>query len=149
MSVSPGARLAVAAAALAAWLGWLGYLVATSSRPVVLSQPQFLAADLDVVADVHESGGRPDPRVHVHDVPWTRDGRPPAGDIIVVNLAEAEIEGGWRGSGLYILPLVRSDDRYRVARIPPSPGFDPRTQDARPRIYPGTEETLRQLQGLR
>ena len=50
-------RLAVAAAALAGWFGYMAYLAATTSRPVVVSRPQMLVADVCVVARVDDPGG--------------------------------------------------------------------------------------------
>src|SRR5262245_56647666 len=47
-------RLAVCALLFLGWIGWLVYLSATTTRPVVLSRPQFLAADLYVVAELRQ-----------------------------------------------------------------------------------------------
>ena len=45
--------LAVAAGLFAAWIGYLFYLALTAGHPpVVLSRPQFLVADLWVIAEV-------------------------------------------------------------------------------------------------
>ena len=44
--------LAVSAFLFFAWIGVLTYLALTTSKPVVLSRPQMLASDLDVVAQV-------------------------------------------------------------------------------------------------
>jgi len=35
-----------------AWISWLAYLAATTTHPLVLSRPQFLVTDLDVIAEV-------------------------------------------------------------------------------------------------
>jgi hypothetical protein len=45
-------RLAVAAVLFTAWIGYLAFLARTTTRPTVLDRPQFLVADLYVVADV-------------------------------------------------------------------------------------------------
>jgi hypothetical protein len=47
-------RLAVCALLFLGWISWLVYLSATTTRPVVLSRPQFLAADLYVIADLQQ-----------------------------------------------------------------------------------------------
>jgi hypothetical protein len=55
-------RLAVCALLFLGWIGWLVYLSATTTRPVVLSRPQFLAADLYVIAELREGRSSPEPR---------------------------------------------------------------------------------------
>ena len=47
-----GWRLAVSAILFAGWIGYLAFLAATTTEPTVLSRPQFLAADLYVVAEL-------------------------------------------------------------------------------------------------
>lgn len=142
-------RLITIACVLAAWLGWLGYLVAVSSHPVVLSQPQFLMSALDVLADVKaDTNGRPASKVLVQVIH-----RPSAGasalvgtEITVVNLPEATRATGWKGPGQYILPLIQDGAFYRVAAIPFSAGYHPDNGSAElPHIYPVSPETLRQL----
>ncbi len=56
-------RLAVTASLFLAWIGYLVYLAATATRPVVLSRPQFLAADLYVIAELRDGAAVPDPTV--------------------------------------------------------------------------------------
>lgn len=148
MMVWPRVRLSWAAATFVAWLGWLAYLVATGSRPITLSRPQFLVADLDVVAQLSEAGGHPAPRVRLLRVWWSRQPQLPDGEIVVSNLPDAQVEGGWRGVGEYILPLVRVGPEYQIAPVPSS-GATAGARDGRFRIYPRTEETLRQLTRLR
>jgi hypothetical protein len=64
--------------------------------------------------------------------------------IKVVNLSGCE---GFTGPGLYILPLVKDKgDEYKVAGIPLSPGFNPLS--SKPRIYPKSPETLRELNSI-
>ncbi len=43
-------RLAVAAVLFLGWIGYLGYLAATIRNPVVLSRPQFLVSERDMIA---------------------------------------------------------------------------------------------------
>jgi hypothetical protein len=47
-----GWRLAVSAVLFVGWISYLAYLAATTTEPMVLSRPQFLVADLYVIADV-------------------------------------------------------------------------------------------------
>ena len=43
-------RLAVTAVLFVGWVGYLAYLVVKTSNPVVLSRPQFLVSEMDVIA---------------------------------------------------------------------------------------------------
>jgi hypothetical protein len=143
-------RLVLTAALFCAWIGWLAFLALTTTRPVVLSRPQFLASQLDVVATLTASEGRPDPNVKVQKIGWPVDEATQklAGQTIkVVNLPELTNEHGWEGPDSYILPLVKEGDEYRVAPIAVSPGLSERK--ARPRIYRATPETLEQLKEIR
>ena len=67
----------------------------------------------------------------------------------MINLPECGPEQGWEGNGLYVVPLMKAEskDRYRIALIPQSPGFAPDAAH-RLRIYPATEEVLRQVDEL-
>jgi hypothetical protein len=144
--------LTVTAVLFISWLGYLGYLAATAGRPilpgraapVVLRRPQFLISTVDVIADVGADGSRASRRATVVEVHW-----PPsaAGDlqgktITVSNLSDCS---GWTGPGRYILPLVHADSAYRVAPIPPSPGYEPGLHEEAP-IYPLTDQTRAQLE---
>jgi hypothetical protein len=68
-------RLAVCALLFLGWIGWLVYLSATTTRPVVLSRPQFLAADLYVLAELQQ--GR-EPRLRA-EIPAQLSAAPAAG----------------------------------------------------------------------
>jgi hypothetical protein len=140
-------RLWIAAALFAGWIGWLAYLAATTTHPVVLSRPQFLVSTLDVIADVHAANGHPAEEVTVREVHWPPNGREKlvGEQIRVIDLPRCE---GWDGAGSYILPLVRDGDAYRVASTPPSPGYNPLTDDAPQRIYKVMDETLHQLEAI-
>ena len=143
------ALLAAAAGLFAAWIGYLAFLALTASHPVVLSRPQLLVADLYVTARLSAKEGKPAPEVTIDKTLWTRDEKdalPSGTQVTVANLADCGAEQGWQGEGVYVLPLVKSEakDRYRVAQIPLSPGFAPDTAH-RLRIYPATDEVLRQV----
>jgi hypothetical protein len=137
------------------WLSWLAYLAVFSANSVILSRPQFLVSTVDIVADVPEERGRPAGRVTVAEVVWPIEGTAQKllGQCIeVANLPECRVEPPPRSkdkpfmSGRYILPLVKKENAFYVAGIPPSPGFvDPSLGDERPRIYPANSQTLRQL----
>ncbi len=147
--------LVLASVLYAGWIGWLVYLAATKSRPIVLSRPQLLVSDLDVIAQVDDPGKK----VLVKEVyAWRDKETPPAvnDELDVVDLdkchrqprddkADEDVPPDWQGPGLYILPLHKVGNRYEVVPIPPSPGFNggPR------RIYPRTEDTYAQLQAIK
>lgn len=144
--MKPVSRLVLAALLFAAWIGWLIFLAATSSRPIVLSRPQFLVSTVDVIGRLSAEQGRPVSVVEVIDVHW-----PPSQQdlkqksITVTNLAYC---GGWNGPGEYILPLVKVGDAYEVVRVPPSPGFVPGGTSPAFRIYSRTPETMQQLDSI-
>jgi hypothetical protein len=139
----------VSAAVFLAWIGWLGYLAATTRNPVVLSRPQLLASNVDVIAHV-EALNKP---VEVKEVLWSKD--PDAKDlggkaVTVANLPACK--ESWKGPGDYLLPLVRTaqpdgGEKFEVA-VPParSPGIDPTLP---PRIYPDTPDAREQLRQFR
>jgi hypothetical protein len=141
--------LIVTAVLFAAWLGWLTFLAVTTSRPIVLSRAQLLVSTIDVMAEVPEKGGRPADQATVTEVHWPTDGpeqKLVGKTIRVVNLPDCEFK--WTGPGRYILPLVKDGDAFRVAAIPPSPGFDSDMQGQQARIYPLSPQTLEQLQAI-
>jgi hypothetical protein len=157
---SPRARLAVAALFFVGWVGYLIYLAATTTRPVVLSRPQFLAADLYVIAGLERATGKtaaPAETALVREVAW------PAGaglkkdePIVVRNLPLCGRDFGWVGPGDYILALTKVTSKggvhYHVTPVPRSPGFyppgpDPETGLFPARIYPA-EKGRRELNDL-
>jgi hypothetical protein len=148
-------RLILAAGAFLTWIGWLIYLAATTTRPIVLSRPQFLQADLDVIAELAEVENHPDPKVRVVEVYWPKDARDkPLGHIPVPELSELDKHQGYSGPGRYILPLQKATAdktvHFHLARIPRSPGYRARSGSAnRYRIYPDNSETRSQLEKIR
>jgi hypothetical protein len=134
--------LGLAAGLFAAWIGYLAYLAVTASHPVVLSRPQFLVADLWVIAEVDEL----DKPVKVVEVPYAKSEAAEKGSTITVgNLAQCKED--WKGAGRYILPLVKEGSAYQVAAIPRSPG-GPGPQVPHLHIYPDKPETRGQLPEL-
>jgi hypothetical protein len=149
-------RLIVAAGLFLAWIGWLAYLAATVTRPIVLSRPQFLAANLDVIADLSEADDGPSPKIKVVEVLWPKGLKGKVKETITVaNLAEVSREQGWQGPGRYLLPLKRTTDagkvEYQVPAIPHSPGYPPAKvgPDGAVRIYLDTPETRSQEERIR
>jgi hypothetical protein len=157
-------RLVLAAGLFAAWIGYLAYLAVTAGTqpitrkgPVVLSRPQFLVSNFDVIAQIDEIKQPPEPTdVAIVDIVWpkqphdgarSRDHGPSEEDhapgiIHVTNLSACE---GWVGPGRYILPLARmggDGHTYEVMSLPRSPGSDRHS----PRIYSLTDQTREQLE---
>ena len=147
-------RLVVAALLFVAWISWLVYLSATTTRPVVLSRPQFLAANCYVIADLQAKAGDakvPADKVAIRQVVWSRGlGRDLKGqDLEVKNLNRSDSLPGWQGPGEYILPLtvetMGGGTICRLTPIPRSPGFIPRQPY---HIYPATPPARRELRDL-
>lgn len=149
-------RLAVTAIAFAGWIAFLAYLALTTTHPVVLSRPQFLAADAYVLAELKAGNDdAPAATVEIRKVFWSA-GNPPKGAITVANLPELrrkrepkDPDHGWDGPGEYVLALTRGrgnrDDLYQITPIPRSPSFQGPQQG---RIYPASPRVLRQLEAL-
>ena len=147
-------RLLLAAALFAGWIGLLAYLVVSmksslppgTSRPVVLSRPQFLVSSLDVIAQVNEIDADP-AEVTIREVSWPKGKE--ADDMIGKKIQVSrlpECRDHWIGSGEYILALAPFGEKgYQVMPLPRSPGFP----SGRPRIYPSTPQTRRQLPEIR
>jgi hypothetical protein len=146
-------RLALAAMLFAAWIGWLAYLVVSmksslppgATRPVVLFRPQFLVSSLDVIAEVNEINSDP-AEVTVREVYWPKEKEEElVGKKIKVS-GLRECRDDWVGAEEYILALAPGGEKgYQVVAVPRSPGFP----SGRPRIYPATPQTRRQLQEIR
>jgi hypothetical protein len=140
----PLLRFLLAVAVFLAWLGWLSYLAITASRPVVVSRPQVLVSTYDVIAEV----GDPDKPVVIKEVLFSADKDTPAvGDTIPVrNLGACHpptSDGSvldWAGPGQYLLLLHKVGKEYEVVPPPDLTGL----ASGSPRLYPATEEVLRQ-----
>ena len=122
------------------WIGWLVYLAATGTpRPPLLSRSQLLVSNLDVIASIDQLEGNTQ-KIKIDRVHWPQTQKGLEGQTIdVPNLSACD---GWKGPGPYIVPLSTNwKGSYQVAPPGPSPGFE----GGRPRIYPVTAATIRQL----
>jgi len=150
--MSAKTRLIVAAALFIAWIGWLTYLVVRTRNPVIISHPQFLVADVIVVAQL-TGDDKPDRQIKVVEVLWSADKSKPAKDdeIDVIFLEDCTTKHhGWEGRGEYLVPLRKKGDIYTLQEIPSSPGYPPteamlREKSPRLRIYRATEDARRQV----
>jgi hypothetical protein len=144
------ARFVLALVLFLAWLGYLGYLVAERPRgAAVLSRPQFLVSELDVVADV-KAGSDVVRVVKVLSADAEAANKLEGTEITVTNLGQcgppADLKGehpDLKGDGEYLLALheVNPEKKeYAVVPTPPSPGFPRGT----PRVYPYTKEVAAQ-----
>jgi hypothetical protein len=153
-------RLLVAALLFAGWLGYLVYLVVTFPRTpagtaLVLSRPQILVSDLDVLGEVKGI----DQPVKVMTVLYPESEKGLEGqEIKVANLDQckplprpeqkaADVPADYQGPGLYLLPLRKAGEgqEYAVTPTPASPGYPPHGgRVGPPRIYPLPTERLKE-----
>jgi len=142
-------RLLISFLVFGAWVAWLGFQSLTETKDPVLSRAQLLISKIDVIATVTaDSDGKPSPSVVIQEVHWPKDGAglKPGDSIVIADLQEST---GFTQSGLYILPLIAGEKsgEYRVAGLPPSPGFDTFGHSQR-FIYPVTPGTRKQLDAV-
>jgi hypothetical protein len=156
-------RLVLAIVLFGVWMGWLIRLALTAGQPawpestpnrelrgklVVLSRPQFLVSNLDVVAYVKGLTQE----VSIREVLWPRQEAEKwlNKTARIANLRDCE--DTWSGEGNYIIPLMLgSDSNLQVAPIPRSPG-SPSFKESKDgqralpplQIYPDSPETRRQ-----
>jgi hypothetical protein len=159
-------RLAVAAALFAGWIGYLAYLAATTTEPIVLERPQFLVAELYVIANVDAAQAVPLETVTVREVVWAANSADQSlQKMTVKNLPKCGVkkqpkDGGgalvFPGPGEYILPLSHTKEPgvFVVTLEPRTPGFPGRAMQAQMElvgapIYPVTPQTLEQLQTIK
>ena len=159
-------RLGAVAVLLVGWLGYLAYLVLTMPRtpqggPLILSRPQFLVSQVDVVAEVDAlaDGSGPSPSVTIKEVLYPKEGAlvKPGDKVHVVGLNDcsrppregekpADVPRDWTGPGLYLLALNEKDaDTYAVVPTPPSPGV----HTGHPRIFPATPAALAEYRAIK
>ncbi len=168
------ARLLLAVVLFVGWLGFLGYEVYTrpvlpgsqpfqpDAPPLVLSRPQILTSDVDIVAELgepHPPEGAESSReggteVKVLEVLGGQGAA--VGETVVIyglRSCQAPVVRGspsradWSGPGQYILPLKKralgAKPTFEVAGIPPSPTYPVQLWDLK-RIYPATTESRAQ-----
>jgi hypothetical protein len=129
--------LIISAGAFAVWIGYLGYLAATTRRPIVLSQPQFLISEFDISAEVTDADKPAKVTKIFHAASPEQENLE---EVLVQGLKDCD---GWTGPGNYLLPLVHiAGNAFQVAGIPRSPG----SGDPKPRIYPDTPKTREQME---
>ena len=155
-------RLLVAALLFAGWLGYLVYLVVTFPRTpagtaLVLSRPQILVSDLDVVAEVERTKAGVLAKIITVLYPDSEKGME-GKQITITNLDQCkplpppeqkgvEVPPDFSGRGLYLLPLRKAGDGpdYAVTPTPRSPGYPPHgAQMGPPRIYPLLSERMKE-----
>ena len=153
-------RLMIVVLLFLGWMSYLGYLVAirpvtSDGVPLVLSRPQFLVSELDIIAEVDSTA--PDAQVVVTTVLYPKSNAPVEEKqrLRVDNLAQCrrqpnmeekaeDVKPDWTGPGLYLLALQKGpDDVYEVVPTPPSPGYPPPTRMPTPRMYPVSDPALR------
>jgi hypothetical protein len=151
-------RLIVAGVLFFAWMGWLAYLAlsASLSPHIVLSRPQFLVSNLDVIAQVDRLPEKGVPAsVQITEVHWPPEEKKALQGKTIEVKGLGDSGKNWIGPGEYILPLVRSGSNgYVIAAVPHSPGFPPAEYSSQPdqrrmyRIYPVTPDTRAQLDAI-
>lgn len=148
-------RLAVFACLYLGWLTWLGYASFQRGSVPILSRAQLLASTHLIVGEVTpDNQGIPSRQVRVVES-VSGSAAPASGQTIdIIDLAAARIpiemptQATTIPPGEYLLPVVRlSENRYRLAGLPRSPGLEASTPD-RPLIYPWTDSIRAQLQTL-
>jgi hypothetical protein len=133
-------RFVVMLVLFTAWLGWLGYLAIATHKPIVVSRPQLLVSNLDIVGRVENAD---DGKVKVEEVHWPAAEKKLEGQTLTIaNPSECL---GWRGPGSYILLLSKHEKEWLVTPTPRSPGYP----GGKPHIYPATPETLQQIKAFR
>jgi len=157
----PAILLLIPAALLAAWLAYLSYLVTTRplqapGYPLVVSRPQIMVSDLDVIGEVEEMAAADKPtKVKVLTVLHAKEGdATKEGDVLDVDhLPDCRpvarkglpVPDDCPGPGRYLMPLRRSlsePGRYEACPVPASPGFHP--FDPVRRVYLDTVEARAQ-----
>jgi hypothetical protein len=149
-------RLILIAVLFIGWIGYLAFLAFVAERnPVVLSKPQVLSADLDVIALIQgdkavvekvlyppgqekEWEHKTIPVVHLNECEW--------GTVVGGKWAPHEVESGQR----YLLPVrvllgtkdAPDEPRFEVVPIPSSTGYG---GIGLLRVYPADAETLAQF----
>lgn len=146
----PRVRLAIAVAAFVAWIGWLALAVFSNGKVPVVSRAQLTAATCLVVADIAlDDQALPKDSVTVSDVITGGDAK--VGQQITVSNLPKSIAAGRYATplpGPHLIPLAKAaDGSWKVAGLPPSPGYQIVDPD-RPLIYPWNDEVKKQIKAL-
>lgn len=144
-------RFAAALFVFLCWIGFLAYLVARTRQPVLVSTPQFLVSNL--IAFVQLTGDeKPDEDAVISAVEWSNEPKD-AGlvgkKINIQKLSATSADTGWKGPGLYLIPLLKLDNGVlHIAPIPPNPGFNVAGRLDLWRIYRDTPDVRAQLRDI-
>jgi hypothetical protein len=146
-------RLFVAALAFFSWLAWLAFAVAKKGTVQILSRAQLTEATHLVVATVstNESGDA-DSLVTIQKVLRLPAGEKLPDTLDIPRLDKAvtplPIDGSRKiGAGVFLIPLLKLENGFRIAGLPRSPGFEGTTLE-RPIVYPWTDDVKKQLKAL-
>jgi hypothetical protein len=134
--------LLVTAGLFVAWMTYLIVLAATHRHTVVLSRPQFLVSQLDVIAHF-DSADELEKSDHMK-VKEVRFPVPEKSDLAMQELQVVNLSScseSWDGPGDYILPLEQFHGKYRVVPVALSNGQEPRIY----RLTPDTDTQLKQM----
>jgi len=150
-------RLILVTLLFTCWMGYLIYLAATrplmsDGVPLVLSRPQFLVSELDVIAEVNGTG--PDATVVIKEILYPKSGAEVEVEqkLAVGNLGQCRLRQPVAGEknhpppiapGLYLLPLQKQEKSYTVVPTPRSPGYPPPLSSAIPRVYAVNDPALK------
>ncbi len=143
-------RLVLAALAFFGWLAWLATAVWKNGNVPVVSRAQLTAATCLVLADLTlDDQNLPVSKIAVTSV--ISGTGPAVGETVdVINLPKAIAAGKYATPvpGVHAIPLSKTPDgAYRIAGLPPSPGYNV-TEPDRPLIYPWNEDVKKQLRSL-
>ena len=140
-------RLLIAFIAFFGWISWLTVAVWNNGKVPVISRAQLTAASNLVVADVAlDSQNLPTESVTITHVISGTDVK--VGEKVTLNNLSKSISAGnyvTPIAGTYLIPIAKTSDRsWKVAGLPPSPGFN-MTDPDRPVIYPWNDDVRKQL----
>ena len=149
-------RLVVAAVLFLAWIGYLAYLVAFTRNPIILSRPQFLVAEMHVLAT-----RQGDDAFVIDEVLWPADRKAAwqGKKVVISNPKECQTWSDadhWHyalppDGAKVLMPLYNVENTgangsaARVAPIPMSPGHN---GVGPARVYPDSPAVIREYDGM-
>ena len=142
----PKLRLALAALLFLVWSIWLAWQAFNKPSPILVSEPQLLAAPLVVKAEV-KAGPANAPRDAVVQQVFKGDGFVPADKTLhIMDLSPST------GPGAYLLALQPMDARqarFLLVPIPVSPGFYYKDEkEVKRPVYPFTAAVENQARAI-